>query len=57
MSGRLDVVELIIKTMKDHEKELDRIERELKLDVEALTETVSKLLEEMRIFKNLTLQK
>lgn len=57
MSGKIDVMELVLNALREHEKELDRIEVELKLDVEALTETVSELLEEIRIFRNLAPQK
>lgn len=51
MSGKIDAIDLIIGLLKEHEKELDRIEDELKKDVEALTEVVGELLEEIRFFR------
>ena len=46
MSG-LDAMDIIIDTLVEHEKELDRISSSLSRDVEALTDAVSDLLKRM----------
>lgn len=47
----LSPMELVLNVLREHEKELDRIEEELEEDIEQLTHVVEDLIKELDFFR------